>query len=260
MTDLANKAGRLLDAHRSGPILVLPNVWDVASARVVADVRGVQALAAASHAIAASFGYEDGENIPLGLHLDMVARIARAVNLPVTMDFEAGYGDPGGTARRAIEAGAVGGNLEDQMMPLDRAVAAVEAVLTAGDDAEVEFVLNARTDALLDVPKGPDRDDVLHEAVQRGRAFLNAGAAAVFVPGVVARDEIAALVAAFGNRRLSVISVPGGSLPVRELQDLGVARVSTGPYTQRVALTALLEASEELLDGGVLPAGTRALT
>src|SRR6476620_2311634 len=125
MPDLAARARTLLDLHRAPEILVLANVWDVVSAQVVAGTDGVRALATASHSIAATFGYEDGENIPLDLHLDMVRRIAAAVDLPVTMDFEAGYGDPGATARRAIEAGVVGGNLEDQMKPLDEAVAAV---------------------------------------------------------------------------------------------------------------------------------------
>src|SRR6478672_10798169 len=110
--DLAARARTLLDLHRAPEILVLANVWDVASARVVAGTDGVRALATASHAIAATFGYEDGENIPLDLHLDLVRRIAEAVDLPVTMDMEAGYGDPGETTRRAMAAGVVGGNLE----------------------------------------------------------------------------------------------------------------------------------------------------
>lgn len=148
------------------------------------------------------------------------------------------YGDPGATTRRVIEAGVVGGNLEDQMKPLDEAVAAVEAVLAAGRDAGIEFVLNARTDAFVRAPKGADRGELLDEALRRGRAFLEAGAPVVFVPGVVARDEIAALADGLGPQKLTVISVPGASLPVSELQQLGVARVSTGPFTQRVALTA----------------------
>jgi 2-methylisocitrate lyase-like PEP mutase family enzyme len=117
----------------------------------------VRALATASHGIAATFGYEDGENIPLDLHLDMVGRIAAAVDLPVSMDMEAGYGDAGETARRAIAAGVVGGNLEDQMKPLDEAVAAVEAVLRAGRDAGIDFVLNARTDAFVRAAGDADR-------------------------------------------------------------------------------------------------------
>ena len=259
MTDLATRASTLLELHRAPEILVLANVWDVVSAQVVATTEGVRALATASHSIASTFGYPDGENIPLELHLGMVERIVRAVDLPVTMDFEAGYGDAGETARRAIAAGAVGGNLEDQMKPLDDAAAAVEAVLRAGRDAGIDFVLNARTDAVLRATPDADRAEVLTEAVRRGRAFLEAGAPVVFVPGVVAREEIAALVDGLGRNRLSVISVPGASLPVRELEQLGVARVSTGPFTQRVALTALQDAAAALVSGGTLPEGTRPL-
>ena len=259
MTDLASRARTLLDLHTDPEILTLVNVWDVVSARVVADVDGVRALATASHSIAATFGYEDGENIPLDLHLDMVGRIAAAVNLPVSMDFEGGYGDAGETARRAIAAGAVGGNLEDAMRPLDDAVAAVEAVLRSGRDAGIDFVLNARTDAMLRLPADADRGAAVEEALTRGRAFLDAGAPVVFVPGVVAREEVEALVDGLGPGRLSVISVPGASLPTRELQQLGVARVSSGPFSQQVALTALRDAATELVAGGVLPPGTRRL-
>jgi len=135
VTDVRDRARTLLDLHTAPEILVLANVWDVVSARVVAATPGVKALATASHSIASTFGYEDGENIPLDLHLDMVGRIVAAVDLPVTMDLEAGYGDAGKTARRAIDVGVVGGNLEDQMKPLNEAVAAVEAVLAAGREA-----------------------------------------------------------------------------------------------------------------------------
>ena len=155
--DTADRARALLDLHTAPGILALANVWDVASARAVAGAPGVRALATASHAIAATFGYEDGENIPLELHLDMVARITAAVDLPVSMDLEAGYGDPGATARQAIAAGVVGGNLEDRNAPVDDAVAAVEAVLAAGRAAGVDFVLNARTDAFVLAAPGADR-------------------------------------------------------------------------------------------------------
>jgi 2-methylisocitrate lyase-like PEP mutase family enzyme len=259
MPDLAARARTLLDLHRAPEILVLANVWDVVSATVVAGTEGVRALATASHSIASTFGFEDGENIPLNLHLDMVGLIVAAVDLPVTMDFEAGYGDPGETTRRAIDIGVVGGNLEDQMKPLDEAVAAVEAVLRAGRDAGIDFVLNARTDAFLRAEPGTDRSELVAEAIRRGRAFVEAGAPVVFVPGVVAREEIEALVDALGPQTISVISVPGKSLPARELEALGVARVSTGPFTQRVALTALQDATAELVAGGVLPGSTRAL-
>ena len=259
MPDLGSRATTLMDLHTAPEILVLANVWDVVSAQVVAATDGVHALATASHSIASTFGYADGENIPLELHLSMVERIAAAVELPVTMDFEAGYGDAGETAARVIAAGAVGGNLEDQMKPLDDAVAAVEAVLRAGRDAGIDFVLNARTDAFVRAAPGAERGELVAEAIRRGRAYLDAGAPVVFVPGVVAREEIAELVDGLGPSKLSLISAPGRSLPVRERQELGVARVSTGPFTQRVALTALQDAVTELVAGGTLPEATRTL-
>src|SRR5687767_9633349 len=253
MPDLASRARTLLELHTAPEILVLANVWDVASASVVAGTDGVRALATASHSIAATFGYEDGENIPLDLHLDMVGRIVAAVDLPVTMDFEAGYGDAGETARRAIEKGVVGGNLEDQMKPLDEAVAAVEAVLAAGRDAGIDFVLNARTDVFVLRKKGADRKELMREAVRRGQAFLDAGAPVVFVPGVMTRDEIEVLVGELGPQKASLIAVPGVTPPASELEELGVARVSTGPFTQYAALNALRDAAAALVGGGALP-------
>ena len=254
MTDLQQRAKTLLDLHTAPEILTLPNVWDVASARVVAGVEGVRALATASHAIAGSFGYEDGENIPLDLHLQMVERITQAVDLPVSMDFEAGYGDPGETARRAIAAGVVGGNLEDQAKPLDQAVAAVEAVLAAGREAGIDFVLNARTDVFTLRKKGADRKELMREAVRRGHAFLEAGAPVVFVPGVMTRDEIEILVGELGPQKASLIAVPGVTPSTKELEELGVARVSTGPFTQYAALNALRDAAAAFVAGGSLPA------
>ena len=259
MTDLATRARTLLDLHTAPQILTLANVWDVVSAQVIAATPGATALATASHSIASSFGYKDGENIPLELHLDMVRRIVEAVTLPVTMDFEAGYGNAGETAKRAIAFGVVGGNLEDQMKPLPEAIAAVKAVMDAGSEAGIEFVLNARTDALVRADPNAPRQQTLDEAIRRGTAFLEAGAPVVFVPGLVKRDEITLLVSAFGPRKLTVISVPGVSLPASELEALGVARVSTGPFTQRVALTALQDAAVALFKGGTLPVDTRAL-
>src|SRR3569833_4286082 len=104
MADLATRARTLLDLHTAPEILTLTNVWDVVSAQVVAGTPGVRALATASHSIAATFGYQDGESIPLELHLDMVGRIVAAVDVPVTMDFAARYGDPAETAQRANAA------------------------------------------------------------------------------------------------------------------------------------------------------------
>ena len=125
----ADKAAELLRLHTDPELLVVVNVWDVVSATVVADAPGTKALATASHSIAATFGYPDGESIPRDLMIDMVGRIAAAVDLPVTRRPGGRYGDAGETARRAIGVGIVGANLEDQMKPLADAVAAVAAVV-----------------------------------------------------------------------------------------------------------------------------------
>ena len=258
MPDLADRARTLLELHTAPEILVLANVWDVISARVVAATDGVRALATASHSIAATFGYEDGENIPLNLHLDMVGLIAAAVDLPVTMDFEAGYGDPGETVRRAIGMGVVGGNLEDQMKPIAEAAAQVEAVMAAAAAEGVpDFVLNARTD-VYGKWRDRDRGEQLAEAIARGKAFLDAGAPVVFVPAVHSEEEIVALVDAFGPQRLTTIAIPGNPSLERQ-QELGVGRVSHGPMSQRVALTALQELVEDVHAGGGLPETIRAL-
>jgi 2-methylisocitrate lyase-like PEP mutase family enzyme len=259
MPSRPEQAAELRRLHEDPRILVLVNVWDVASARAVAAVEGVTALATASHAIAAAHGYPDGEQIPLDVHLAAVARITAGVDLPVSMDLEAGYGDAGESTRRAIAAGAVGANLEDALAPFAASVAAVEAVVAAREAEGTPFVLNARTDAFLRAAAGTDPHVMLADAIERGQAYLGAGAECVFVPGVRDAGVIRVLVEAFGPQKLSVLAGPGAP-PVAELERLGVARASIGPFAYRVALTALQDAAADLLAGGTLPPGVRADT
>ncbi|SCX58450.1 2-Methylisocitrate lyase, PEP mutase family [Klenkia marina] len=251
------KAETLARLHTDPELLTVVNVWDVISATVVADLAGTKALATASHSIAASYGYADGEQIPVDTMIEAVGRIAAAVAQPVSADLEAGYGDPGETTRKAIGVGVVGANLEDQMKPLAQAVAAVEAVVAAGEAEGVPFVLNARTDAFVKAGDRP-RADVVADAVERGKAFLEAGATCVFVPGKLDEPTVVQLVEGIGERRVSVINVPG-SLPQERLQQLGVARVSFGPWTQRLALTAFADFAVSAIRGGNLPDGVRPL-
>ena len=257
MSSTADKARKLLRLHTDPELLLVVNVWDVITARVVADVAGTKALATASHSIAAAHGYPDGEQIPRDLMIEMVGRIAAAVDLPVTADLEAGYGDAGGTVSRAIDVGIVGANLEDQLKPLPDAVRAVEAAVAAGADAGVPFVLNARTDAFLKAgDKSPEA--VVADAIERGRAYLDAGASTFFVPGKLDEPTVSRLVEALGPQTVNVIGVPG-SLSLETLQRLGVARVSYGPWSQNVALTALAGLAEDVYAGGGLPEGVRKL-
>jgi 2-methylisocitrate lyase-like PEP mutase family enzyme len=253
------KARDLLRLHQDSALLTVVNVWDVISAKVVAGTTGTRALATASHGVAATLGYPDGERIPVEEMLQMCGRIAAAVDLPVTADLEGGYGDAPDTIRRAIGLGVVGANIEDQLKPVTEAARQVERIMSvAAEEGVPDFVLNARTDAFV---RAGDRDPaaVLADAVERGRAYLDAGAPVVFVPARLDEEQVTTLVDAYGPQRLTVIGVPG-SLPLARLEELGVARVSYGPNPQRVAMTALQELVESVRDGGALPTSMRVLT
>lgn len=242
-------ADELRRLHDAPELLIVVNVWDAASARVVAAQPGCRAIATASHSIAAAHGAEDGEGMAREDMLAAVARIAAAVDLPVSADLERGYGatpaDVAETMRAAVAAGACGCNIEDGtpagLRPLDDAVARVGAAVDAG------MVVNARTDAFL-------TKDGFDAAVERGRAYLEAGAQCVFVPGVADRDTIARLVDAIGP--ISLFGSPA-SPPVAEIEALGVRRLSFGPGPMGVAMAALSRAAETLLGGGEYPEDLR---
>jgi len=256
MTTSADKARTLAALYTAPEILRVVNVWDVVSAQAIAALPETTAIATAGHAIASSFGYADGA-IPRELMLDMVGRIAAAIELPVTADLDDGYDDAGETARLAIGAGVVGANVEDRLRPLDESVARVAAIVRAGEAEGVPFVLNARTDAFA---RGGGRPvaESLADAIERGRAFLDVGATCVFVPGILDADTTRALVDGIGHGKVSVIGLPG-ALTSTEYEALGIARISYGPLPQRVALTALQDNAAEIYAGGIIPAGTRAL-
>ena len=254
---ILDKAQELQRLHAAPELLLVVNVWDAITARVVADTPGTTALATASHGIAASRGYPDGEVIPRDEMIAEVGLIARQTDLPVSADLEGGYGDPGGTVSRAIDVGVVGANLEDQMKPLDQAVRAVEAAVKAGEQAGIPFALNARTDAFL---KAGDRDpeEVITDAIARGKAYLEAGATSFFVPGKLDEATLTRIVGELGERKVNIIGIPG-SISLEAAQRIGIARVSYGPWSQNTALTALAKLAEDVYAGGGLPADTRKL-
>jgi 2-methylisocitrate lyase-like PEP mutase family enzyme len=233
--DQRAKADLLRRLHREPPLLVLPNAWDVASAKALAALPGCRALATSSAAVARSLGWEDGEQIPPSEMLTAVARIAAAVDLPVTADLEAGYGDPPGTATTAWAVGVVGMNLEDspgdRLLPLEEQVALIRAVRSAVP----ELVLNARVDVFLNGSGDVD------EAVERANAYLAAGADCTY-PILAPVDSIAALARRIDGP-VNVIAHKGTPDPA-ELQGLGVARLTWGSglasaaYDAAVALAA----------------------
>ena len=207
---------------------MLPNAWDVASARALAALPGCRALATSSAAVARSLGWEDGEQTPVEEMLRVVERIAAAVDVPVTADLEAGYGDPPRTAAAALAAGAAGMNLEDSRpggapVPVDEQVELVRAVRAAAP----ELVLNARVDVFLAAAGG------VEEAVARGNAYLAAGADCVY-PILAPLQVVAALTGAIDGP-VNVIAEPE-SPRLDELARLGVTRVTFGSGLARVAL------------------------
>ena len=215
-------------------MLVLPNAWDVASARLFADC-GFPAIATASWAIAAAHGYPDGERIPRAEMIAAVAQIADSVDVPVSADLEAGYGDPIGTARLAWEAGAVGMNFEDAMRPVEEHVADVRAI----KHAVPELVLNARTDVFLRGSKDPE------EAIDRANAYLAAGADCAYVIGVDDLEIIARLAREIDGPLNVIVDVE--SPPLTELERLGVRRVTFGPRFFRAGLARVEELARKLV-------------
>lgn len=246
------KAAAFRVLHAGRDILLLPNVWDVASARLIED-SGFKAAATSSAGIAFSLGYPDGQRISREQMLAVIARIAKAVRVPVTADVEAGYGktpeDASRTARAVVEAGAVGMNLEDAvadspsvLVELPLQLEKIRAVREMASRLRIPLVLNARTDMyLLQIGDPAERYD---ETVRRLSAFREAGADCVFAPGLRDAPTIGRLVADLKGP-INILAGPG-SPSVPELSKLGVARVSLGSATMRATVGCLRRIAQEL--------------
>ena len=250
----AEKAGQFRKLHHGPRLLLLPNAWDVASARILEEC-GHPAIATTSAGIAYSLGYPDGQRISRGEMLEVVGRIARAVRIPVTADLEAGYGttpkDMAETVKAAIEAGAIGMNLEDvtgddesSQVAIPLQVEKIRAIREAAASLGVPFVLNARTDVYL-MPIGPEATR-FERTVERLRAYRDAGADCLFVPGLYDRDTIAKLVKAV-EAPLNILANPACP-PLAELEKIGVARVSSGSGIMRAAMGTVQRIGKEMLE------------
>ncbi|MBI3491271.1 MAG: isocitrate lyase/phosphoenolpyruvate mutase family protein [Acidobacteria bacterium] len=256
---MPEKAERLRALHHGPPILVLPNAWDAVSARLF-EAEGFPAIATTSAGVAATLGYPDGGVVPAREMIEAVARIARAVRVPVTADIEHAYATtPDAVADvvlRVVAAGAVGINLEDlvpgspELEPLATQTAKIIAVVKATRTSGVPIVINARTDVFLGAIGAPETR--LSVAIERGRAFLSAGADCVFVPGVRDRETIAALVKGIGGP-INILAV-AGTPPVSELETLGVARVSVGSGPHRATMALARDIARELKTRGTYDA------
>jgi 2-methylisocitrate lyase-like PEP mutase family enzyme len=241
--------------HIPGKPILLTNVYDAVSARAVAALPSTQALATASYAVAAAAGFKD-DDMTLETNLTAVRAVlgvAKEYGLPLTVDWQDGYGDRLEEGiEKLLQLGVVGINLEDcdkdsqKMMPITVAAERVKRVLAAARAAGVnDFVVNARTDALV-------HDGSLADAIERGKAYLNAGATTVFVwggsvRGGVTREEVKKLVDAFEGKLNVSLKMGAGGLSVKDLTKIGVARISIGPALQFLAMKTFGDEAEKLL-------------
>lgn len=252
MTSLTERAELFRRLHADG-VLVLPNAWDVASARLV-EQAGAAAVATTSAGVSWTLGAADGDRLPREPAVLAVARIAGAVAVPVSADIETGYGltadELAGTVRAVLAAGGVGINIEDSgfapLRPAAEQAARIAVVRSTAAAAGVPLFVNARVDTYL--LRVGDPADRLAETVRRAAAYLAAGADGVFVPGVLDPAVLRELVAAV-PAPLNVLAGPGAP-PVAELAALGVRRVSVGASLAEVAYGAARRAAVELLAEG----------
>lgn len=251
-----NKAIQFRQLHRGPGVLILPNAWDVASARIFEDA-GFPAIATTSAGIAFSLGHPDGQRIPREEMMARIGRITRAVHLPVSADVESGYGptaeDAAKTTRELIQMGVIGMNLEDAsgrrdqpLSSLELAVEKIKAAREAAVKMQAQIVINARTDIYLLTGGNPDAD--YSEALRRLLAFRDAGADCVFAPGLKDANTIGRLAKAV-ECPLNILAVTG-TPSIAELANLGVARVSVGSGPMRATLGLLRRLAEELRTTG----------
>ncbi|HAM26847.1 MAG TPA: isocitrate lyase/phosphoenolpyruvate mutase family protein [Microbacteriaceae bacterium] len=256
MTSTADKATLLASLHIPGEPLIVTNVWDAVTARIVAQARGVKALATASHAVSFVHGVPDNEGLTVEQALEAARLIAGAVELPVSVDFEKGYAaDAAGVQRnvaRLIESGAAGLNIEDSLEsasgplrePTD-AAARVAAARRAADDAGVPLAINARVDSLVSKPAD------WAGAMDRANRYLDAGATSIFVLRLPTEGLVERAVRDV-NGPVAVVAGPT-SVPLTRLAELGVARVSFGPGTLGLTLAHLQKAAATLTALGEYP-------
>lgn len=245
---MTNRLAAFRALHQPGAPVILFNIWDPGSARTVAAA-GARALATGSAPVAAAHGFADGEKIPFALMLDNLARIVAATDLPVSTDLETGFGsdaaEVAASAAAVVRVGAVGFNLEDQVLgtadlrPVADQVARIRAARAGADSAALGAFLNARTDLFLKVPPVEHTAELVDAAIGRAAAYGDAGADGFFAPGLADPALIARLCRGT-PLPVNIIALPHVP-PAPVLAGAGVARISYGPVPYR-RMTAWLEA------------------
>jgi len=252
MTTQKDKAIAFNDLHVKGSPLILFNIWDAGSAQTIAEA-GAKAIATGSRSVASAHGFDDGEKIPISLALANLERIASSVALPVTLDFEGGYArqpaELSENISKLIAAGAIGINFEDRIVggkglyTIEEQCTRIDAIRAAAENAGLPLFINARTDVFLQSPPEAHSENLLDEALKRGRAYAQAGASGLFAPGLRNANLIKKLC---DESPLPVnIMVLPDTPSTKTMAQLGVARISYGPGPYRQMMAALAEAGRK---------------
>ncbi|MEA3044401.1 MAG: hypothetical protein QOH47_2239 [Sphingomonadales bacterium] len=245
----ADKARAFAALHVPGDPVILYNAWDAGSARVIAEA-GAKAIATGSASVAAAHGFHDAEALPLELALANAARVAAAVALPVTIDFEGAYAmapdEAAANVAKLAATGAIGCNFEDQVIggeglhPAEFQAARIRAIRAAvGPD----FFVNARTDIFLKAKLETHDEAMVEAALERASAYAEAGASGFFVP-LLADLALLARFCAASPLPVNFMAFPGAP-SAAEVAAAGVARISHGPFPHKLAMNALAEAARE---------------
>ncbi len=250
------KAENFLALHKQEKLLVLPNIWNPIGARIL-EAKGFPAAATASAAISSSLGYMDGENIKLSTHLDIIERIVKSVDIPVTADIESGYASDIKTLRdsinKVIDTGVAGINIEDSvgkegsLRNIEEQCERITTVRKVSEERGLHLVINARIDCFLSDTIKPI-EKVIEETVKRADAYSKAGADLVYPVGVLdlettttLRKEISSPINILGSHR---------TIPLKTMQKIGINRVTFGPFLFRSSLKKFVNMIEELGDLG----------
>ena len=255
MSTQKEKAELFTSLHVKGLPLILFNIWDAGSAKAI-EQTGAKAIATGSWSVAAANGYEDGEKIPIELVLANLKRIVSSVALPVTLDFEGGYAtsiaELKENIRTVINAGGIGINFEDRIVggdglhSIEDQSARIKAIREVSDDMGIQFFINARTDVFLETYPAENDDAEVQQALDRARAYADAGASGLFAPGLRDPNLIKSL--CDGTPLPVNIMVLPDTPPTQTMASLGVARISYGASPYRQMMAALKEASQTALE------------
>jgi 2-methylisocitrate lyase-like PEP mutase family enzyme len=250
MPSSAEKAARFAELHVAGDPVLLYNAWDAGSAKAIVEA-GASAIASSSWSVAEAQGFRDGEELPLDVAEQIIGRIAAAVDVPVSADFEGGYsednGELGDNAVRLFGRGVIGINFEDRVVKgeglydLQRQADRIAAIRRAADQIGLDVFINARTDLFLG--QGRDPEATVDEAIQRAEAYAAAGASGFFIPGLQ-EDALIGRICQEQSLPVNVMVMDGTPTPSR-LAELGVARISWGPLSYLNAMAGLQREARE---------------